>query len=260
MPFGYKEAFALSDNPFGPRQRVGALPPNLTSELEKRPLLVHRDSKLDPLYCDNIQSFRTACEDLETLLEADGYLADPPGRGVASYLTAIEGDRGAGKTTLASRMLQLILKRSPIGEPGWQVEELLLKSTSQTVTEQIEKLKALEAKVGEAKAAYLCVLVDDLLGDAYPNAAELYDNLRNSSVVFMVFTSCDPKMSEQIDKTLHTVQRFRIPPLTPDDAIAYVNTRYQIFRIPSQNGINAEPLFPFDEMDIRTAVAVRVLN
>lgn len=118
-------------------------------------------------------------------------------------------------------MLQLMLKRSPKGEPAWQVEEVLLKSTSQTVTEQIEKLKALEAKVGTAKAAYLCVLIDDLLAEAYPYAVELYDNLRNDSVVFLVFTSCDPKMSEQIDKTLHNVQRFGIAPLTPDDAIAY---------------------------------------
>lgn len=260
MPFGYKEAFGLSDNPFGPRRPVGKLPPNLTVELEKRPLLLHRDARLDQLYCDKIPSFRRACEDLETLLEADGYVEDPPVRGVTSYMVAIEGDRGAGKTTLASRMLQLMLKRSPPGEPAWQVEEVLLKSTSQTVTEQIEKLKALEAKVGAAKAAYLCVLIDDVLADAYPYAAELYDNLRNDSVVFMVFTSCDPKMSEQIDKTLHSVQRFSIAPLTPDDAIAYVNARYQIFRIPSANGINAEPLFPFDEKDIRTAVAVRVVS
>jgi hypothetical protein len=260
MPVGYRQAFGLSDNPFGPRRPVDTLPPNLTVELEKRPLLLHREAKLEKLYCDKICSFQTACKDLETLLEAVGYSEDPAARGVASYLLAIEGDRGSGKTTLASRMLQLMFKRSPKGEPDWQMEEVLLKSTSQTVTEQIEKLKALEAKVGKPKTAYLCVLIDDLLADAYPNAAELYDNLTNSSVVFMVFTSSDPKMSEQLDKTLHTVQRFRIPPLTPDDAITYINDRYQIFRIPSPNGINAEPLFPFDERDIRTAVAVRVLS
>jgi energy-coupling factor transporter ATP-binding protein EcfA2 len=260
MPIGYREAFGLSDNPFGPRRRVGTLPPNLTVELEKRPLLVHRDARLDQLYCDRIQSFVTACKDLETLVEADGYLENPPGRGTASYLVAIEGDRGSGKTTLASRMMQLMLKRSPVDESPWQIEEVLLKSTSQTVTEQIEKLKALEVKVGAEKAAYLCVLIDDLLADVYPSVAELYDNLQTSSVVYMVFTSYDPKMSEQIGKSLHNVQRFRIPPLTPDDAIAYVNARYQTFRIPSSNGITAEPLFPFDEQDIRTAVAVRVLG
>jgi hypothetical protein len=256
----YKEAFGLSDNPFGPRRPVGTLPPNLTVAPEKQPLLLHRDAKLDQLYCDKISLFRAACEDLQTLLEADGYSMDPLGRGVSSYLVAIEGDRGAGKTTLASRMLQLVRKRSPVGEPAWQTEEVLLKSMSQTVTEQVEKLKVLETKVGTAKAAYLCVLIDDLLADAYPYAAELYDNLRNDSAVFMVFTSCDPHMAAQIDKTLHSVQRFSIAPLTPDDAIAYVNARYQIFRMPSPNGLNSEPLFPFDEKDIRTAVAVRVLS
>jgi hypothetical protein len=261
MAVGYKEAFGLSDNPFGPRRAVGTLPPNLTVELEKQPLLLHRNTKLDQLYCDKIISFRTACENLETLLEVDGYSENPPGRGVASYLISIEGDRGAGKTTLASRMLQLMLKRSPPGEAPWQMEEVLLKSRSQTITEQIDKLRAIEAKIsGAAKPPYLCVLIDDLLADAYPQAAELYDNLRNHSVVFMVFTSSDPRMSEQIDKTLHSVQRFSIAPLTPDDAIAYVSARYQIFRVPSPNGPNAEPLFPFDEKDIRQAVQVRVLS
>ncbi|HLF12562.1 MAG TPA: ATP-binding protein [Gammaproteobacteria bacterium] len=260
MPIGYKEAFGLSDNPFGPRRKVGTLPPNLTAELEKRPLLLHRHGDLEKLYCNKIPSFRTACENLDTLLEADGYVTDPPGGGVASYLVAIEGDRGAGKTTLASRMLQLMLKRYPEGEPAQGVEEVLLKSSAETVTEQIGKLKALEANVGAAKAAYRCVLIDDLLADAYPHAAALYDNLRDASPVFMVFTSCDPKMAEQIDKTLHNVQRFNIAPLTPDDAIAYVNARYQIFRIPSSNGLNEEPLFPFDEKDIRKAVAVRVMS
>jgi len=66
-------------------------------------------------------------------------------------------------------------------------------------------------------------------------------------------------MGEQVAKSLHTVQRFSIAPLTPDDAIAYINARYQIFRIPALNGLNAEPLFPFDEKDIRTAVSISVL-
>jgi len=261
MAFGYKEAFGLSDNPFGPRKPVGKLPPNLTFDLEKRPLLLHRSEGLEQLYCDKIPSFVAACKDMEALFEADGYTLDPPARGVTSYLVAIAGDRGAGKTTLASRMLQLIQKRRPAGEPVWDVQELFLKSTSETVTEQVEKLKALEAKVAAAaKPAYLCVLIDDLLAEAYPYAALLYDNLRNDAVVFMVFTSCDPEMSKQIEKSLHTVQPFSIAPLTPDDAIAYVTARYQVFRIPAANGINAEPLFPFDEKDIRTAVEVRVVN
>src|SRR5262245_30820963 len=101
MPVGYKEAFGLSDNPFGPRKRFGALPPNLTASLEKQPLLLHQNGDLERLYCDKISSFQTACDDLAALLEADGYAVDSPESGVASYLVAVEGDRGAGKTTLA---------------------------------------------------------------------------------------------------------------------------------------------------------------
>jgi len=41
--------------------------------------------------------------------------------------------------------------------------------------------------------------------------------------------------------------------------IAYVTTRYDIYRLPLSNGISELPLFPFDEQDIRTAVAVRYL-
>lgn len=260
MPFGYKEAFGLSDNPFGPRRQVGGLPPNLTQELEKRPLLLHRDSRLDHLYCEKLPSFNSACLNFQALVEADGYTADPPQRGVTSYMVMIGGDRGAGKTTLASRLLQLMLKRCPEGEPKWHVEELLLRSSKDTVTEQVEKLKALETKITAQNEQYLCVLIDDLLGEAFPYAEDLYDTLTENAAIFLVLTSCDPAIAEQIDKALHTVQRFAIAPLTPDDAIAYVNARYQMFRLPAANGINALPLFPFDETDIRNAVKARVLS
>src|SRR5437868_9078598 len=143
MAVGYKEAFGLSDNPFGPRRRVDAVPPNLTAELERQPLLLHQNEGLEKLYCEKISSFWTACADLEALLEADGYVTDPRGGGVASYLVAIEGDRGAGKTTLACRMLGLMLKRYPDGEPSRGVEEVFLKSSSETATEQNTKMKTL---------------------------------------------------------------------------------------------------------------------
>lgn len=257
MPLRYKEAFGLSDNPFGPRQPVGKLPPLLTAALESQPIILHKNAELLPLYCDKIPSFRSAVEDLETLLVAEGYSLNPPMRGLAPYLVAIDGDRGAGKTTLASRLLQLMLSCTPEGEPGWHLEELWLKSRTQTVTEQIELLKQTEKSVLATGAMYSCILVDDLLAEAYPYVAQMYDNFLGKCVVFMVFTSFDPKMSEQIEKAFHPVHRFSIAPLTPDDAIAYVTARYRMFRIPSSNGISALPLYPFDEEDIRTAVAVK---
>jgi len=150
-----------------------------------------------------------------------------------------------------------MLKRTPAGDPEWYLGELLLKSSNQTPTEQGDLLKALEAKVVDSKAPYACILVDDLLADAYPFVAQVYDNLRNVCVVFMVFTSCDAKIAAQIDKSFHNVRRVQVGPLTPDDAMEYIATRYQLFRLPSTNGINTVPLFPFDEPDIRTAVKVK---
>lgn len=257
MAIRYQEAFGLRDNPFGPRLRWGKVPPHLTVELERRPLLVHRDPGLDELYCEKIPSFKSACESLEILFEANGYSLNPLSRGVASYLVAIQGDRGAGKTTLASRMMQSMLKRTPPDEPAWHVDELLLNSITQTGNEQGDQLKALEARVVAAKAVYTCILVDDIRADAFPFVTQVYDTLREHCVVFMAFTSYDPKMADQIDKSLHSVEHYRIASLTPDDAIAYVAARYQLFRIPSANGISAVPLFPFDESDIRTAVKVK---
>lgn len=258
MPvWGYKEAFGLSDNPFGPRRRLGAVPAPLTADLEKKPLFLHKNNELETLYCDKIPSFRDACDHMGTILDAAGYEEADPGNGVASYLIVVEGDRGAGKTTLASRLIQLMLKRYPKGEPARGAEEVLLNSSRETVTEQVDRLKELE--IPGVPAAYRCVLIDDLLADAYPFAEVLYDKLIAASPVFMVLTSWDPRMSEQIEKTLHTVRRFPISPLTADDAIAYVRLRYNRFRIPTANGLNAEPLFPFDEQDIRMAVSVKVL-
>jgi hypothetical protein len=260
MPLGYKEAFGLRDNPFGPRRKVGALPPNLTADLQVKPLLLHRNPDLEKLFCDKIVSFRTACEDLKILLEADGYVADGPSDGIASYFVAIEGDRGTGKTTLACRMLQIMLQRYPEGEPANGVEEVILDSRNETVSEQREKMQKLEADGEAGESEYRCILIDDLLADAYPDVAKLYDKLRQDAAIFMVFTSWDAKMAEQIDKSLHNVERFNIAPLTPDEAVAYVTQRYQFFRAKGENGLNAEPLFPFDEDDIRTAVKVRVLS
>jgi hypothetical protein len=195
---------------------------------------------------------------LEDVLDKSGYWLEPVKRGVAPYLVAIEGDRGTGKTTLASRLLQAMLKRTPPGEPDWHVEELMLKSTTQTASDQETLLKALEPKVIDAKAQYNCILVDDVLAEAFPAVVQLYDSLVSKCVVFMVFTSYDPKMAEQIDKSLHSVQRYPIAPLTPDDAVAFVSARYDVFRIPAPaGGADAPTLFPFDEHDIRTAVTVK---
>jgi hypothetical protein len=257
MALRYKEAFGLKDNPFGPRYQFGQVPPPLTRELQINPLLLHKDAGLGDLYCDKISSFRKACEKMEARLESDGYSADPPERGVSSYLVAIEGDSGAGKTTLATRMVQLVRKRTPSGVADWHVDELFLRSANNTVAEQVASLEALEARVTAAAAPYNCVLIDDLLADAYLNVTSLYDKLTSQRVVFLVFTSSDSAMSKKIDSGSHNVQRHALGPLSPDDAIAYVTARYQLFRVPSANGINALPLFPFDEKDIRTAVQVR---
>jgi len=260
MATGYKEAFGLADNPFGPTKAVLGMPLPLTANLQSRPLLLHRNANLNQLYCESLSSFQDACKELEAVIEVDGYTANPPDRGGTSYMVSIAGDRGAGKTTLACRMIQMMLERTPQGAAAWQVEELFLNSTQQTLSEQLDKLKALESKVIADQREYVCILVDDLLAEAYSGIATLYDNLLSQTVFFLVFTSWDPKMPEQIDKALHFVHRFSIPPLSPDDAVAFVTARYQRFRLPATNGVAAMPLFPFDEQDIRTAVAVRVIS
>jgi hypothetical protein len=133
----------------------------------------------------------------------------------------------------------------------------MLKSARQTADEQGALLTELEKKVGAANAQYACILVDDLRADAYEHLTSTYDNLLSKCVVFMVFTSFDTGMGDMLDRTLRRVHRFRIGPLTPDDAVAYVRTRYKVYRSAAANGIGSLPLFPFDETDIRTAVQVR---
>jgi hypothetical protein len=258
MSVRYKEAFGLSDNPFGPLLAFDKVPPNLTLELAKRPLFVHKNDGLDQLCCEKISSFKKACDKFEGLLEVSGYTANPVGRGVTSYLISVQGDRGAGKTTLASRMLQLTRKRTPVSEPEWNVEELSLRSIGQTVTEQAALIKALEKKILDKKAMYNCVLVDDLLADAYPYVTQMYDTLTAEFVAFIVFTCFDRKIAEHIDKSLHTVKKYEVEPLSPDDAMAYVAARYALFRLPVTPGILGHPVFPFDESDIRQAVQGRV--
>jgi hypothetical protein len=257
MPLGYPQAFGLSDNPFGPRQKVGALPPASTADLQTKPLLVHRTKGLDTLYCDNLPSFLKACKELDAALNADGYTTDPMARGTSHYFIAVEGDRGAGKTTLASRMIQLMARRLPDGDPPWAVRELMLKSDRETATEQIERIKTFDATLQAVNDPYVCLLIDDVVAEAYPQIAKLYEQLQERFIVFLVMTTCDPAMGAKLDQAVYSVRRYPMPPFTPDDAVAYITSRYSVFQLPAAKSIAGEPMFPFTEADIRSAVTVR---
>jgi hypothetical protein len=258
MVIGYREAFGLNDNPFGPITRICGLPPSLTREMQARPLLIHRNPGLELLYCEDIAASRTACQDLETTLETAGYRAEPPERGISSYLVAIEGDRGSGKTTLASRMMQIVKKRQPLGESEWVIYEINLDATTEAASDQAAKIQEVEKRILAEKPEYCCVLVDDLRADAYRFALQTYDKLTDTTAI-MFLTSSDAAFGAQVNNTRQAVQHFSIPRLTPDDALAFVNHRYKIFRVPP-GALATVPLFPFDELDIRRAVAAQVFD
>jgi hypothetical protein len=258
MTIDYSQAFGLSDNPFGPYNVVTGIPAALTRNLQARPLYVHRNANLGSLYCEKLSAFDAACSAFDLTLNTIGYRSATNQRGTSPVLVTVEGDRGAGKTTLASRLMQIIMRRQPVGQSPWELIELTLDAASETATEQAAKISGIEKKLLDEKPEYCCILVDDLRADAYRFALQMYDKLVDT-IAALFLTSSDGAFGAQVAATRQTVQSFKIPRLTSADAVAFISHRYSVFQVPPP-ALPTAPLFPFDAADIGAAVAAQVFN
>lgn len=258
MTIDYSEAFGLSDNPFGPYNLVTGIPAPLTRNLQARPLYLHRNPNLQILYCERLSAFETASSTFDSTLNTIGYRSATNQRGTSPVLVTVEGDKGAGKTTLASRLMQTMMSRQPVGQSPWVVVELQLNAEAETATEQAAKIQGIEKKLLDAKAEYCCILIDNLRADAYRFALEMYDKLEETTAALFL-TSSDDAFGAQVAATRQAVQSFKIPKLAPDDAVAFISHRYTVFQVPPPALPNL-PLFPFDATDIAAAVAAQVFN
>jgi len=257
MPIGYPQAFALSDNPFGPKRPLAGIPPRLMQMLERRPLLLHKEHRLQTLYCDAI--FAKTSSDFEIILAAAAYVAEPPppSRGSMPHAFLIQGDRGTGKTTLASQMMRIVECCTAPGDPPWKVYEAMLDATRQTVTDQLNALAALEKKITDETQPndYCCLLVDDFLADVYAHVLAMFDRLSDRIVFLLLVTSDLLVLAGHAANSRHGVNAFTIESLSPDAAVAFVRQRLDVFRPNLPANMATAPLFPFDEDDLRQAVS-----
>lgn len=257
MPIGYLQAFALSDNPFGPKRPLPGIAPRLMQMLERRPLLLHKEQRLQTLYCDAV--FAKTCLDFQIILAAAAYVAEPPppSRGSMPHAFLIQGDRGTGKTTLASQMIRIVARCTGPGDAPWKIYEAMLDATRQTATEQLNALATLEKKITDETQPndYCCVLVDDFLGDVYPHVLAMFDRLSDRIVFLLLVTGDFLVMADRGANSRHGVKAFTIDPISPGTAVAFVRQRLDVFRPHLPANMAASPLFPFDEDDLLQAVS-----
>jgi hypothetical protein len=260
-PLTYQDAFALRDSPFGPRRPMPGVSPPLTQSLESRPLLIHQNRLLLDLYSPDAGPFGKRSEDFEVELATAEYRVanplDPASRGVTSYVFLILGDRGTGKSTLASWMIDYITRCTGPNQPAWKLfEEYLSAVDGQAPEEQLARLTTVEAAFdGVTSNDYCCVFLDDVLGAVFPHCLAAFERLRKKAATFMMLTSSDGQLlTTSRDGTRHSVMFYEVGELSPDAAIAFVRKRIDHFRAVLPPALAAYPLFPFDENDLRTAV------
>lgn len=165
MAYDYEKAFALTDDPFKPKQPLdGITNAPAQDSLEVRPLLINAESALTWLYCPEAGRFAHYEEKFQDYARSEGYRddTDPPRAGANSSLLSLYGHEGTGKTTLAQAMINWLKQCKPkVGQ--WHIEDKWSSKIFDTPAEQIAALDELQAKVSKGNSKYNCVVLDNLL-------------------------------------------------------------------------------------------------
>jgi hypothetical protein len=249
----YQETLALSDNPFGPRADSIAPPPrDYLKDLDRAPLRPDKRPELLPLFSEAAYEASKHLDEFRTVLFERGYSIDPPRRGDDSLIVLIRGDRGAGKTSLACRMIVEVLKTSKAGDNPWKRFELHAKEERQPVPDRAEykaALAELDSQILENSAHddYVCALVEDVTQDNFDQVADLYGKYQQTrTLIFFAITHDILLQARDFRSYPRRVQVFSLSPLLPEQADSYVSQRLEYFRDPKRAEIREiSQLFPF---------------
>lgn len=254
----FQEIFALSDDPFRVVSEFKGVDANLLSNLQKRPLLIHRDARLTDLFCDKAGPFGTHIKNFSTHLMLSGYSATAPSVGHTHYIAIIAGGRGTGKTTLASYLIHELETIAEKAGAGWNLHSDVSMDEADTAEEFKLKLDKLEHEIEHemGKGDHCCVLIDDVKESSLPDVLALHGRFELTRFVWFFITTNDLNLINQdFRNTRYHIHKYAMSGLDPDQAVSFLTSRIVQFRDPQlpilQNGFL---LHPYDAENVRSAV------
>ena len=251
-----KTAFALRDNPFNPVYEFDE--DAVYANLVQRPLMVHKAPSLGKLYVEKAGAFEKHVANFSEWLRRRGYRDNPPRRGQDHHIALIAGDRGTGKTTLASNMIALARAIQPPGTSEWKVFDSLEGFEYDTAADFRERIASLEKEIeGQSGLKdYCCVLVDDVIEGSLNDVLRIYDRFKNKRVLFLFLTTSDLALIRgSTTNSSRPVFSYPMQALRPNEAVAFVERRIEAFRDPRLDALKDDlRLYPYDEANIRKAV------
>lgn len=258
MAYDYRKAFALIDNPFNPYAPLAGLKRAvLQNELSKKPLLFNLEPALKPLYAAGAGPFGAHLETFQDFVRDRGYNDNPPQLGNGSFIFSIYGVEGTGKTTLSQAIVQwLQCCRTP--GAGWRVYDEWSVRAITPLTEQPTRIGDLEHSIAveTAENSYCCIVADNLDSTSLSRVLAMYDQLSLDRIVFLFLISNNSQLfAELSEHGKRPNKSFRMGTLTANAAVSFVKHRVGQFRDPNamMPWLTNNPLFPFDESDIRNS-------
>ncbi|MGD0239105.1 MAG: ATP-binding protein [Streptosporangiaceae bacterium] len=255
--------FGLTDNPFGPI-RLPLLPDGTRPALKKRvhlsnlykyPLRLDKEPALEHLLVPESGNFSIYQQEFQDLLEVAGY-GEKPVETTEQFAFLISGEQGTGKSTLVNMFVRWLQQcdvewneiRYPPDEPG--------SGTGMRLYEYLAaKLKS--TSNDPAEPSYCSVVIDNMTARDKDAAIRIYEEYSGSRVLVMFMITDDLRLLREARENYRiNLTRFRMKPLTPEQALAFVRHRINQFRVPHlRENLAGYPLFPFREEDILQEVS-----
>jgi hypothetical protein len=254
----FTRSFGLRDNPFLPTPLgvEGVSKRKVLRDLVVKPLRLHEDPALQPLFVPRAGPFADHLDDFRDRLAVAGYTHEGQSAPLTSFAFLIIGKAGTGKSTLVNAMLQWLLgcQVTPPWVPFVHPPEEL-GSAVPPLAQYLPDKVAQES--GEDD--YCCIVIDDLRKADAARALRLWSEVTHDRTLILFLVTSEERILYEVTET-ERVNLIHYPtqPLTPDHAVEFVRARVGHFRVGEYEGpLAAHPLFPFDEQDVRRSVERR---
>jgi hypothetical protein len=256
----FARPFGLTDNPFAPMRlpHLNGIRPSvqnrlLLSNLHKQPLRLDKDSALDCLFVPEAGKFGRYQQEFQDMLELAGYGEDPV-ETAQQFAFLVCGEQGTGKSTLVNMLVRWLRQCRVLGE--WNEHRYPPEPTDPQANHGLHDYLA--GKLNDVSdGGYCCLVIDSLTASNKDEAIRIYEEYSGSRVLVMFMITDDLELLQEArDNDRIDLKRFRMEPLTPEQALAFARRRIDQFRVDRLRPSLADyPLFPFTEEDILQEVA-----